>query len=233
VQMMSDAKAVSRAPQESSVRLFRLPKQILSVLVWLFLALILSIFIEWIGMLFRFWELPGARHAESIFVAEWGYLHQSVADAFVNMSELGSAGAKLFDRVYYWVFTFTGIEWALKSLAAVDVIQEYIIAALLVTKTFVTRVTIVVLSMPIFILFMAWGFTEGLVRRDLRKFGVDYDKGMRYHYAKSYLFSVFIFPIVIYLANPFSLNPALIFAPFALATGMIIVTVMTNFNKYV
>ena len=110
---------------------------------------------------------------------------------------------------------------------------EYVGASLNVAQIFLLRLAITITSLPLFILFAYWGFFEGLVRRDLRRYGADYERGMVYHYSKYAVSAVFILPIIIYLTIPVTLNPAFVFLPFALVLAYLVMVVSATFTKYI
>ena len=110
--------------------------------------------------------------------------------------------------------------------------RDYLLAALFTICTFVVRLVVLTLATPLFLLAMITGAVDGLMRRDLRKFGADRESSFVYHRAKRTLFPLTASPWLIYLSLPWSLNPIWILLPCAvLLCGMVTITV-TTFKKY-
>lgn len=94
------------------------------------------------------------------------------------------------------------------------------LAAVYVTFTFIVRLTILVLTTSLFLLNMFISFVDGLVRRDLRKFGAGRESSFVYHRAKRAVLPMLIVPWIIYLSLPILLNPMMIFSPCAGLLGL-------------
>ena len=73
---------------------------------------------------------------------------------------------------------------------------------------------------------------DGLVRRDIRKFGAGRESGFIYHRAKAALMPLAVLPWVIYLALPVSLHPLLILLPGAMLLGLAMNIAAGSFKKY-
>ena len=106
------------------------------------------------------------------------------------------------------------------------------LAAVYVTFTFVVRLTILVLVTPLFLLTMFTGLVDGLMRRDLRKFGAGRESSFVYHRAKRAVLPLLIVPWLIYLSLPFSLNPMTVFLPCSLLLGVATAITAATFKKY-
>jgi integrating conjugative element membrane protein (TIGR03747 family) len=96
----------------------------------------------------------------------------------------------------------------------------------------VVRLTILVLATPLFLLATFTGFIDGLMRRDLRKFGAGRESSFVYHRAKRAVIPLLIVPWIIYLSLPFSLNPMAIFLPCAMVLGATMAITSSTFKKY-
>ena len=73
---------------------------------------------------------------------------------------------------------------------------------------------------------------DGLVRRDLRRWGGGRESSFVYHYAKKAAIPLIIMAWVFYLALPFSLHPSWIILPFALVFGFAVTITASTFKKY-
>jgi integrating conjugative element membrane protein (TIGR03747 family) len=94
-------------------------------------------------------------------------------------------------------------------------VEDYGLAALYTVLTFLTRLLILTLSIPLFLMAAFIGAVDGLVRRDLRRFGAGRESGFVYHRAKILVVPVGVASWVVYLALPVSVSPVLILLPCA------------------
>ncbi|AYF50017.1 TIGR03747 family integrating conjugative element membrane protein [Pseudomonas fluorescens] len=111
-------------------------------------------------------------------------------------------------------------------------IENYGLAAIYTVLTFLSRVLILTLSLPLFLMAAFTGLVDGLVRRDLRRFGAGRESGFIYHRAKMLTFPLLVAPWILYPALPISVPPMLLLLPSATALGAIISISAGSFNKY-
>ena len=76
------------------------------------------------------------------------------------------------------------------------------------------------------------GLVDGLVRRDIRRFGAGRESGFIYHRARASLIPLAVLPWVTYLALPVSVNPLLILLPSAALLGVAVCIAAATFKKY-
>jgi integrating conjugative element membrane protein (TIGR03747 family) len=110
--------------------------------------------------------------------------------------------------------------------------ESYLIAAAYTTLTFLVRLLVLVLTLPLFLMAAFVGFVDGLVRRDVRRFGAGRESGFLYHRAKAALVPLAMLPWVVYLALPISLHPLLILLPSAALLGLAVNLTAGSFKKY-
>ncbi|MDG6428866.1 TIGR03747 family integrating conjugative element membrane protein [Glaesserella parasuis] len=110
--------------------------------------------------------------------------------------------------------------------------RSYIESTLYVIIIFIIRLLIIILTSPLFILVAIVGLTDGLVQRDLRRFGVGRESAFKYHHAKKSVAPVMFIAWIIYLAIPISIHPNLILIPAAILFGIMIALTASNFKKY-
>ncbi|NMG04534.1 TIGR03747 family integrating conjugative element membrane protein, partial [Azoarcus taiwanensis] len=110
--------------------------------------------------------------------------------------------------------------------------ESYLIAAAFTTLTFLVRLLVLVLTLPLFLLAAFVGLVDGLVRRDIRRFGAGRESGFVYHRAKAALMPLAVLPWVIYLALPVSLHPLLVLLPGAMLLGLAVNITASSFKKY-
>ena len=100
------------------------------------------------------------------------------------------------------------------------------------TRVFTVRLAILVLSLPVFVLFAWVSLVDGLVLRDLRRWGGGRESSFVYHYARKATLPLFLPAWVLYLVSPISVHPSWILLPFALAFALAIRITAGTFKKY-
>src|SRR5690606_418885 len=93
--------------------------------------------------------------------------------------------------------------------------ESYLIAAAYTVLVFVVRLLVLCLMLPLFFMAAFVGLVDGLVRRDIRRFGAGRESGFIYHRARATLVPLLVLPWVTYLAIPISVSPLLILLPSA------------------
>ena len=111
-------------------------------------------------------------------------------------------------------------------------VSQYLLAAMRITQVFAVRLTVLTLATPVFGLFALVALVDGLVRRDLRRWGGGRESSFVYHYAKKAAIPLILAGWMLYLGLPFSLHPSWIILPFALAFALAVTTVASTFKKY-
>ena len=110
--------------------------------------------------------------------------------------------------------------------------ESYLIAAAFTTLTFLVRLLVLVLTLPLIFTAAFVGLIDGLVRRDVRRFGAGRESGFIYHRAKASLMPLAVLPWVTYLALPISVHPLLILLPSAALLGLAVSLTAGSFKKY-
>lgn len=224
----------------------RLLTGIAQCLKWLFLSLIFSILVEWIGMMF-WWEEQGLGHSRQMLVAELQFLGSDFQHSWLTAQPMAFA-SHLSDRIYQFAFEWTRfvdlIQWITPVPAAEETglrpmlhrlyqpVSDFVLAAMQITQVFAVRLAILALATPVFGLFTVVALVDGLVRRDLRRWGGGRESSFVYHYAKKAAIPLIIMAWVVYLALPFSLHPSWIILPFALAFSFAVTITASTFKKY-
>ncbi len=213
---------------------------------WLLLSLVFSVIIEWVGMA-AWWPDEGLDHSRDMLAAEIGYLQADLGRSLVS-SNPARFTKTVADRAYYVLFEFTGvahfIEWVGRPSASGESglrprlhavfrpVAEYVLAAMQVTQVFSVRLAILVLATPVFIAFSLVAIVDGLVSRDLRRWGGGRESSFVYHWAKRSALPLFVLTWVIYLALPFSLHPSFVVLPCATLFAMSVAVTASTFKKY-
>jgi len=213
-------------------------------------SLLLCILIEWVGM-HLFWPEQGWRHAQAMLHYELDQLSTHFTRSVV-VQEPGRTAHRLIDEAHEWIFVRTGLmDWmqgaATQARAGADSasrdfryylgvvyvhLESYLIAAAYTLLVFLVRLLVLCLMLPLFCMVAFVGLVDGLVRRDIRRFGAGRESGFVYHRAKAALMPLLVLPWVSYLALPVSVSPLLILLPSALLLGVVVDITAGSFKKY-
>lgn len=218
---------------------------LMDFIVLLILAWVFSIVIEWIGMFF-FWPEQGSMHSAQMLLSELNYLNQDFTQSVWGLAPLDIA-TWLSATMYFWVFEWTHIvdviAWAMTppldasairlGLAEVThVVEEYLTAAMNTTQVFGVRLAVSMLATPIFILVGVAALVDGLVERELRRYGGGNESSFVYHSIKPWMRPAILGAWFIYLGIPVSVHPNLIFVPAAVMYGVAVYLTAMYFKKY-
>ena len=218
----------------------------------MFGSLLAAIVVEWI-YLYLFWPEAGWRHAQQMFEYELSWLSQDLIHSVV-IKEPGRTATWLAQTVYDWLMVKTGVLDSINALTqyartsspqqivnfdlryetgrVMIKLQDYGLAALYTVLTFCVRMVILTMTIPLFLLAGFTGLVDGLVRRDLRKFGSGQESSYLYHKARGAIIPVSIMPWTVYLAMPVSVSPLLILGPCAVLIGGAVNMTAANFKKH-
>lgn len=248
---MKDAASTTRREQNQRqgliVSTITLPFRLLGVLIG---SLLFSIVVECVGM-HLFWQDQGWRHSQQMLQYELGHLSSHFTRSVV-VQEPGRTVHELVDAGYEWVFVRSGLLERMSQTAErvrvpsrgqtrdfrycisqVYVWSEhYLVAAAFTTLTFLVRLLVLVLTLPLIFTAAFVGLIDGLVRRDVRRFGAGRESGFIYHRAKASLMPLAALPWIIYLALPVSVHPLLILLPSAALLGLAVSLTAGSFKKY-
>ncbi len=211
---------------------------------WLLLALLLSIALEWIGIAYC-WPAQGHHHAEGLLHRETRFLHHHLAQfhsvwdqtihhytrAFLQWAAEDAHLHALVQGLASSPEANTGTlgEWRVRFYRQY---QAYILATPVVVQLFCVRLAIIVFSLPVFVVMALVGVVDGLVERDLRRWGGGRESSNLYNLARKTVFPLFIVATVVYLSSPISLHPAGVMMPFAIAWGLAIQLTFSRLKKY-
>lgn len=206
------------------------------VFTTLLASLLFSLVVEWLGMAF-FWPEQGAEHSHIMLNTELGWFAENVRQSILVNDPVGQLNI-LLSQIWQWLFVETRfISWLeqLRHKPAghwIYFVTPYIQATVYIVMTFVLRLFILLMTSPLFVLAALTGITDGLVRRDIRRFGCGYESGFIYHHAKRSVMPVFFLAWIIYLSLPFSVNPCIVLLPAALLFGISMSITVGSFKKY-
>ena len=187
---------------------------IAKIIQWLLLSLLFSIIIEWAGMVL-WWPDEGLDHSRTMLASEISYLDNDFRRSVVT-SDPAQFAKRFADNTYHYLFEVTRfvdfIRWVSpppttseqglrpKLHKIFNPIAEFVIAMMQVTQVFSVRLAILSLATPVFLLFSLVALVDGLVQRDLRRWGGGRESSFVYHYAKKTVLPLVVITWVTYLA---------------------------------
>jgi len=237
-------RAPVRHPSEQGI-LSTLLSKLLQVIFFLVIAWIFSIIVEWIGMTW-FWKEQGRHHSETMLAQELRYLDDDFKRSAIVEQPVRFA-RKSADLFHDYLFRKSGIEKGLSWLAsppanpsrlrgylrsAYAAAADYIVSVMTITQLFAVRLAVLILALPAFLLLGMVALADGLVQRDLRKWGGGRESSFVYHWAKKTIAPSLILPWLIYLSMPVSVHPNLVVLPFAVFFALMIEVMASSFKKY-
>lgn len=213
-------------------------------------SLLLSIVIECVGI-HLFWPNEGWRHAQGMLHYEMGQVAGDFPRSLV-VQEPGRSVQQVVESAYELLFVSSGLrEWidnaAEQARAngrgaadgfmhllgkAYTYVETFLLAAAYMVLVFIVRLAVLCLAIPLFALATFVGLVDGLVRRDIRRFGAGRESGFLFHRAKACLMPLAVLPWVVYLALPVSMSPLWILLPCAAILGLTVDIVAGSFKKY-
>lgn len=236
-------------PRRAAVRQGIISKVLTTIaqaIKWLLFSLLFSIVIEWIGIKL-WWPEQGLEHSRSMLSNEISYLDSDFRRSIVT-SDPARFAKKVADGTYYYLFEVTRIvtfiRWISPQASSEESglrttlhrlyrpIAEFVIAAMQITQVFSVRLAILMLATPVFLLFSLIALVDGLVRRDLRRWGGGRESSFIYHYAKKAAIPLMVLTWVVYLSLPFSLHPTFVILPFAMLFAFTVAVTASTFKKY-
>jgi len=234
--MSDEAKNVKAKKAGVIARVFFLPIIAMGIV---FLSILISVAIEWLGIGFGWWvtlfDQHGSDHAYQTLQSDLGWIDIGYKKS-IFFENPGQELGNWVQNIYRWLFIKTGIT----SFVDVNIgkngwlgaIAEYLKAAMYIVLTTLVRLMILLLTSPLFLLAAVVGFVDGLVRRDLRKAGAGRESAFIYHHAKRAVSPVFIIGWLLYLSLPFSVHPNWFLLPNAFLFGLFISIASGSFKKY-
>ena len=217
---------------------------LVQLIVWLVISLMISIIIEWLGMIW-FWPEQGAGHAKAVLASDQTHLNQQLYDRSLAIR---SDIVALTDEAVSWIArqswlktTFGNVPkapdgnfptlqvWGIDLYKRYD---EYLEASTYVTQTFVIRLALILFSLPIFLVAALVGGVDGLVERDLRRWGGGRESSNVFNLARRSVVPSFVAACVVYISLPFSINPVIVILPFAFLLGLAVRIGFERLKKY-
>ncbi|MCU7804159.1 MAG: TIGR03747 family integrating conjugative element membrane protein [Candidatus Thiodiazotropha sp. (ex Lucinoma borealis)] len=204
---------------------------LISLVGWMLFALLLNVVVELSGMVFGWWDLTGSTHARAMLLQELDWLNSDFKQVLGNPLNTAIYASEQF---YQGLWVWRGEDYGEQLLGTVGSGNtfDYLRAAFWVMQVFAVRVVVILFSLPIFGAFGVVALTDGLLQRDLRRFGGGRESGYIWHNAMRLLKPAIILPVVIYLGLPISLHPNVVVLPFALLFAFAVWVGAAWFKKY-
>ena len=216
------------------------------VIQWILLSLLFSIIVEWTGMVL-WWPDEGIEHSRTMLATEISYLESDFRRSVVT-SDPAQFAKRFADNTYHYLFEVTRFVDLIRWVSPPPSVNEqglrptlhkiyqptaeFVMAMMQVTQLFSVGLAILTLAMPVFLLFSLVALVDGLVQRDLRRWGGGRESSFVYHYAKKAALPLVVITWVVYLALPFSLHPTFIVLPFAAMFALSVAVTASTFKKY-
>lgn len=182
-------------------------------------AWMLAIALEWLGDAF-FWRNACASHSEQVLQATWQWWKSSAGAPVWLVEDLALISDKLQHGIAALVHSLNGQSGLFWTETVTTVIRCALLSAGNVTLTFLLRLTILWQSLPLFVLIITIGLIDGLVRRDLRRFGAGHESGFVYRHARRMIGSSLAATGLVWLTVPVILEPEYVFMPGAVLIGV-------------
>ena len=210
----------------------------------LLVSLLVSIVIEWIGM-HAWWPELGVEHSHQMVLAESAFLDRNISSSWVRSKPAASicqlisttrsslSESQVVTQLTGWsgeIRSYVGSSAAWRCLKGM--LGPYARAARNISELYGIRLIVLGLAAPLFVLLGWVGLVDGLDQRDLRRWGGGRESSYVYHYAKRSNVVFVALAGFIYLAMPFTIHPAFVLVPFAIACAGSIALTASRFKKY-
>jgi hypothetical protein len=114
-----------------------------------------------------------------------------------------------------------------------DPLSVYLLGAINITQLVVLRLVVTLFTLPGYLVVALAAVIDGGVRRDIRKYTGEHESSYIFHGTKRWLLPGIMGTVSLYLLLPFSVYPALIFAPSMVLFGYLLYVVTGRFKKFI
>ncbi|ELN8035919.1 TIGR03747 family integrating conjugative element membrane protein, partial [Salmonella enterica] len=195
-------------------------------------AWMLAIALGWLSDAF-FWQNICANHSEQVLQATWQWWRGSAGAPVWLIDTLAIVSDKLQQGIAALIDSLNGQSGLFWTEMVTTVIRCALLSAGNVTLIFLLRLAILLQALPLFALIIVVGLIDGLVRRDLRRFGAGHESGFVYHHARRMISSCLIATGLVWLVVPIFLVPEYVLVPSAVITALAVSLVLGAFKKYI
>ena len=195
-------------------------------------AWMLAIALEWLGDAF-FWRNDCASHSEQVLQTTWQWWRDFAGAPVWLVEDLALVSGTLQQGIAALLHSLNGQSGVFWTEAVTTVIRCALLSAGNVTLTFLLRLAILLQALPLFALTITIGLIDGVVRRDLRRFGAGHEAGFIYHHARRMADSSLVATGLVWLAVPVFLEPEYVLVLGAVGIAIAISVTTRAFKKYV
>ena len=216
------------------------------IIQWFLLSLVLAVFVEWVGMTW-WWSEDSVGHSRRMLEVERRFLGTAFQRHLLEI-EPARLSEDIGHRLSFVIFDLTRLnrvmEWAVQAPSPneprlragihrfANRLANYLIAAKNMILLFSVRMTVLLFAIPVLVLCCIVACIEGLVRRDLRRWGGGRESGFIYHWAKRVAMPLAVGAWIIYLMLPVSIHPSVVILTFAALLSMATTAAVGRFKKY-
>ncbi|EBG8568601.1 TIGR03747 family integrating conjugative element membrane protein [Salmonella enterica] len=195
-------------------------------------AWMLAIALEWLGDAFL-WRNTCASHSEQVLQATWQWWRGFAGAPVWLVQALTLISDKLQHGITALITSLNGQSGLFWTEAVTTVIRCTLLSTGNVTLTFLLRLAILLQALPLFALTITIGLIDGLVRRDLRRFGAGHESGFVYHHARRMIGYSQAATGLVWLAVPVFLKPVYVLVLGAVVVGLTVSILFGAFKKYI
>lgn len=195
-------------------------------------AWMLAIALEWLGDAF-FWRNTCASHSGQVLQATWHWWRGSAGAPVWLVENLALASDTLQQGIAALVHSLNGQSGLFWTETLTSMIRCALLSAGNVTLTFLLRLAVLLQALPLFALIIVVGLIDGLVRRDLRRFGADHESGFVYHHARRMIGSTLAATGLVWLAAPIFLDSEYVLVLGTMVIGGAMSVTIGAFKKHI
>ncbi|MDA8446368.1 TIGR03747 family integrating conjugative element membrane protein [Paracidovorax valerianellae] len=216
-----------------------------------------------IGGMYLLWKDEGVGHARALVEQDLGYIAAAprsllVPDTVAFSERIVHWVQMPYERlgVLRWYARFNGPQAAPESTQAEagaaaggnplpkgvgrvsrsmgKLLSQWALVSMYIAQDVLLRMSVALFALPAFVLACLVGAVDGLVRRDLRRWGGGRESSFVYHHAKRYTAWSLTGGFGLYLTWPFGgFNPAYMVLVFTVLVAATLSTTVAAFKKYV
>ncbi|EGA6601303.1 TIGR03747 family integrating conjugative element membrane protein [Salmonella enterica] len=194
-------------------------------------AWMLAIALEWLDDAF-FWRNACANHSEQVLQATWQWWRDFAGAPVWLLQALTLVSDTLQQGIAALIASLNGQSGLFWTKAVTTVIRCALLSAGNVTLNFLLRLAILLQALPLFALIIVVGLIDGLVRRDLRRFGAGHESGFVYHHARRMIGSSLAATGLMWLAVPVFFEPEYVLILGAVLVGLTTSVPVGAFKKH-
>jgi integrating conjugative element membrane protein (TIGR03747 family) len=207
------------------------------------LSWMVGVLIELAGI-YYFWPEQGIDHSRNLVVEDLSYVANAPRSVLVD-DTVGFANAIVaaVERPYRRIGIVSFYERTHAVATAADAPTSMLLShhaarvmlmTMYVAQDTLLRLAVAGFALPAFVLACLLGAVDGLVRRDLRRWGGGRESSFVYHHAKRYTKWALTGGFTLYLSWPFGgFNPALMVLAFSALVAITLSTTVASFKKYI